>query len=157
MTGDELRTLRKHQGLSRPALAALAGLHPDSVKYWEGKARIDLRGWAPDRILNALGAGHLSQKSVYPAWRSTGNFCALMRARKRVLEANDFPVVKRRGNGRCGAKTRKGEPCQAKPLPGRKRCKFHGGMSTGPRTPEGRARIAEAQRRRWGKWRAERI
>ncbi|MTJ05051.1 MAG: hypothetical protein FH759_10220 [Sediminimonas qiaohouensis] len=50
---------------------------------------------------------------------------------------------------RCGAKTRKGKPCRAKPLPGKRRCKFHGGMSTGPRPPEGLERIAEAQRRRW--------
>ncbi|WP_363320823.1 helix-turn-helix transcriptional regulator [Roseovarius sp.] len=156
MTGDELRALRMRKGLSRPALAALAGLHPDSVKYWESKARIDLRGWAPDRILRALGAGHLSQRGIYPAWRETGVFPAPLRARNRVLEASDFPAVKRRGNGCCGAKTRKGKPCRAKPLPGKRRCKFHGGMSTGPRTPEGRGRIAEAQRRRWRAWRAAR-
>ena len=29
------------------------------------------------------------------------------------------------------------------------RCRFHGGLSTGPKTEAGRARIAEAQRRRW--------
>jgi transcriptional regulator with XRE-family HTH domain len=55
----------------------------------------------------------------------------------------------------CGAKTtRKGTPCRNKSEPGRKRCKFHGGRSTGPRTPEGKARIAEAQRARWARWRA---
>lgn len=54
----------------------------------------------------------------------------------------------------CGAKTtRKGTPCRNKSEPGRKRCKFHGGRSTGPRTVEGRARIAEAQRKRWARWR----
>lgn len=55
---------------------------------------------------------------------------------------------------RCGAKTRKGAPCQCKPEPGSKRCRFHGGASTGPKTPEGRARIAAAQKRRWLKYRA---
>ncbi|WP_420026550.1 HGGxSTG domain-containing protein [Fuscovulum ytuae] len=50
-----------------------------------------------------------------------------------------------------GAKTRKGEPCRNNSESGKRRCKFHGGMSTGPRTEEGRARIAEAQRARWGK------
>jgi hypothetical protein len=49
----------------------------------------------------------------------------------------------------CGAKTRKGQPCQAKAIPGKMRCKFHGGASTRPRTDDGKARIAEAQRRRW--------
>ena len=38
--------------------------------------------------------------------------------------------------------------------PGKARCRFHGGLSTGPRTAEGRARIAEAQRRRWRAYRA---
>jgi hypothetical protein len=50
---------------------------------------------------------------------------------------------------RCGARTRKGTACKALSEPGRRRCKLHGGKSTGPRTPEGRARIAEAQRSRW--------
>nr|WP_281282923.1 HGGxSTG domain-containing protein [Rubellimicrobium rubrum] len=55
---------------------------------------------------------------------------------------------------RCGALTRKGLPCQAHSEPGRRRCRFHGGKSTGPRTAEGVARIAEAQRKRWAVWRA---
>ena len=41
----------------------------------------------------------------------------------------------------CNAKTRTGRPCRALALPSG-RCKWHGGMSTGPRTPEGRARSA---------------
>ena len=57
------------------------------------------------------------------------------------------------GPQKCGALTRKGTPCRCKPLPGKQRCKFHGGASTGPRTPEGRERIADAQRRRWASWR----
>ena len=54
----------------------------------------------------------------------------------------------------CGAKTRRGGQCRLKAFAGKRRCKFHGGMSTGPKTREGRARIAEAQRRRWAKRRA---
>ncbi len=53
----------------------------------------------------------------------------------------------------CGAKTRKGTPCQMRPIPWSHRCRLHGGFSTGPVTAEGRARIAEAQRRRWAAWR----
>lgn len=53
----------------------------------------------------------------------------------------------------CGAKTtRKGTPCRNMSEPGRTRCKFHGGRSTGPKTAEGRERIAAAQRRRWARW-----
>ena len=48
---------------------------------------------------------------------------------------------------RCGAKTRKGTSCQKPPLTGKARCRLHGGLSTGPKTPEGKARIAAAQRK----------
>ena len=41
---------------------------------------------------------------------------------------------------KCGARNRKGTPCEVRVEPGRERCRFHGGLSTGPRTPEGRAR-----------------
>ena len=55
---------------------------------------------------------------------------------------------------RCGAMTRKGRPCVRRPVRGNKRCPNHGGLSTGPRTLEGKARIAAVQRERWRKWRA---
>jgi hypothetical protein len=45
---------------------------------------------------------------------------------------------------RCGAKTRRGTPCQR---PARKvngRCRLHGGRSTGAKSQEGRAKIAAA-------------
>ena len=39
----------------------------------------------------------------------------------------------------CGAKRRRdGEPCKARSVPGKRRCKWHGGASTGPRTEQGR-------------------
>ena len=54
---------------------------------------------------------------------------------------------------KCGARTRKGTPCQCKPIPRKRRCKFHGGASTGPKTFEGKQKIADAQRLRWALWR----
>ena len=48
----------------------------------------------------------------------------------------------------CGAQRhRDGQPCQALSEPGKRRCRFHGGRSTGPRTPEGRARALANLRR----------
>ena len=45
---------------------------------------------------------------------------------------------------RCGAKTRAGCPCKG-PAMKNGRCRMHGGASTGPKTAEGRARIAAAR------------
>mgnify|MGYP003579640596 FL=1 len=46
---------------------------------------------------------------------------------------------------KCGAKRhRRGGTCQAPAMKGKKRCRMHGGLSTGPRTPEGLARSRRA-------------
>lgn len=62
---------------------------------------------------------------------------------------------RRKERPRCGAKTRSGRPCQApavwdpvKNQPRNGRCRMHGGLSTGPKTPEGKQRALE------GTWRA---
>lgn len=52
--------------------------------------------------------------------------------------------AERNGYGLCLAKTRKGTPCIALGDGHGGRCKFHGGRSTGPRTPEGKRRSLEA-------------
>ena len=156
MTGAELRALRKQRGLSRRSLARLAGVHPDTVRYWERKAFVDLRGWAPDKLLKAMDLSELSFRNVYPGPRFEGGiFRTSTRAWDGVLGLTEKYSVTMRGAETCGALTRKGTPCRAKPLPGKARCKFHGGLSTGARTPEGIERIREAQRRRWAKWRAD--
>lgn len=53
----------------------------------------------------------------------------------------------------CGAKRSSGPGyCTLRPIKGRTRCKWHGGRSTGPKTPEGLARAmvaAHAGRDRW--------
>ena len=65
--------------------------------------------------------------------------------RQRLLEAGR---ATRLGPGwpgtRCLAKTRQGTPCQNPAIKNRSRCKLHGGLSTGPRTPEGKARSIAA-------------
>ena len=43
----------------------------------------------------------------------------------------------------CGAKTRRQTPCQGPALQNG-RCRMHGGLSTGPRTPEGLERSRRA-------------
>lgn len=57
----------------------------------------------------------------------------------------------------CGARCRDGHPCQAKAVwddtrcsVRNGRCRLHGGLSTGPKTVEGKRRVGEAAR-----WRAQ--
>jgi hypothetical protein len=72
---------------------------------------------------------------------------------ERGLSRRGLPL-KRKFRPRCYAKTRAGAPCIVRVVPGKRRCRFHGGMSTGPKTKASRARIAEAQRRRWKAFRS---
>ncbi len=50
----------------------------------------------------------------------------------------------------CGAKTRKGTPCRTSRLFPNGRCKNHGGLSTGPRTTEGKMK-AKRNLKSWKK------
>lgn len=42
------------------------------------------------------------------------------------------------GSHACAGTTRKREPCQVLPVPGKKLCRFHGGVATGPKTEAGK-------------------
>jgi hypothetical protein len=70
---------------------------------------------------------------------------------------SELPHDKRRGwlkNGnapgdyskapRCGARNRRGSSCGCPAMRNRKRCRLHGGKSTGPRTAEGLERMRAA-------------
>lgn len=66
------------------------------------------------------------------------------------LDDDGAPLPKK-DRPHCGARTRAGGNCRARIVPGKRRCRIHGGLSSGPKTPEGRALIARAQRSRWAK------
>jgi len=97
---------------------------------------------------------------ICPATRDltcSDSACGIGGKCKRLAEiglAGDGSPLRRKDRPRCGAWTRTGAPCLVRVEPGKRRCRFHGGLSTGPRTAEGKARIAAAQRRRWAEWRA---
>lgn len=64
-----------------------------------------------------------------------------------------IPITPKGERRICGAKTRTGAPCVAHVCiradgTEAKRCRLHGGLSTGPKTKEGRAAIGEANRAR---------
>lgn len=46
----------------------------------------------------------------------------------------------------CGARSKQnaGRPCRQPAMKRRNRCRLHGGFSTGPKTPEGKIRSAQA-------------
>jgi len=161
ISGASLRASRKAAGLTQRALAQRAGVSREAVQYWEAKATVPLRYGAPRAFAEVLQLPQLADLSRTNAraggWGDTAQSeerarldawvdaqMALWREREAQRQARRRVV--------CGAKTRKGGECRNKSEAGRRRCKFHGGKSTGARTPEGRARIAEAQRRRWAKW-----
>ena len=53
---------------------------------------------------------------------------------------------------RCGARTRTGAPCSRKPVPGKRRCRNHGGLSTGPKSPEAKERLRQRCLDKWQTW-----
>ena len=71
---------------------------------------------------------------VFDEWRKHG-FC---------YPLPQFPSIPDEFRGMtCGAKTRAGTPCKRRDLYVNLRCKFHGGLSTGPRTASGKTRSAQ--------------
>lgn len=122
----------------------MAGLSPYTIRYHERRARIDLRGHAIRRLFSALGL------TVTPA-PTLGYFWTPLRAHHGVWHETPRTATQsgpRRAWATCGAKTRAGLPCRSRQLYGNGRCLNHGGASTGPRTDEGKARIAAANRKR---------
>lgn len=54
---------------------------------------------------------------------------------------------------RCGARNRRGLPCQCPAMRGRRRCRVHGGLSTGAKTDDGkeRCRLAAIRSHRYSR------
>ena len=59
---------------------------------------------------------------------------------------------------KCRGKTRAGVPCAKSPIEGKRRCRLHGGLSTGPKTSAGRAAISASNTKhgRYKNWREKR-
>ncbi len=155
LSGADLRKHRKAAGLTQIDLAQLAGVGRHAVQYWEAKAIVKTREYAPRRFCEALGlpdyhtsiarAGGWGLSWVDRMQAALDAQCEAQIAAMREREAQRHA----RRRVVCGAKTRKGGQCRNKSEAGKARCKFHGGRSTGPKTSEGKKRIAEAQRARW--------
>ncbi len=138
--GSDFAFLRTASGPTQAELGETIGCGRHAVGYWEAKGIVPLAHGVPARI-----AAQFSDFLRYfrdPAKRAhLGS----------VVPRNTVQHGKQRPT--CGAKTRNDHPCRAKGEPGRKRCELHGGLSTGPRTQEGRNRISLAQQQRCAEWR----
>jgi transcriptional regulator with XRE-family HTH domain len=158
VTGAELAAGRKRAGLSQTELARQAGCGRHAVSYWECKPVVDLRAWAIERMATVLDL-----PDTPAVTRARAAWADMLAAEDAAREAAFLAHVRRlhmqcetvRAKRRViwGARTCKGTACRAMSEPGRRRCKFHGGKSTGARTPEGIERIREAQWQRWARWR----
>lgn len=114
---------------------------------------------------NAEG-GPLYPESLINKWLVYQRAGQYGRANRLLRKAVRGPGLDRRGL--CGARTRVGGTCIRSPVPNRKRCRFHGGATTGPKGPNGeelppgpkteagRERCREAALRRWADVRARR-
>lgn len=149
LTAADLREARTLARWSQQDLATRAGVHVQTVKYWESeRPGADRTGTACQMMADAFtAAGFPARIPTFKRGHAASQ-----------LPANQTPTKQGKSTApeiahRCGAKTRKGSPCQMKPQPGKRRCALHGGLSTGPATDAGKARIAEAQRARWAKHR----
>lgn len=114
------------------------GSHRQCARVMDSGVMVRTLGHEPDilEVLRILGMPEHQLRKV--------------RARRQQGRRSDHP--------RCGARRRDGGCCEmravcdgltGRPLHGG-RCRMHGGLSTGPRTPAGRAAIAESNRRRSG-------
>ena len=109
------------------------------VKSWRGAVVV------PERIADAMLLN-------LDKWHTDGRIGAYHFKRLGFLGMGGAAVwvgrVKKASRPCCGAKTRKEPPCLARVVAGAARCRLHGGLSTGPKTADGRARICESNRRR---------
>jgi len=141
--GSGVQNLRKAHGVTQRQLAKAAGLHVNSIH------RLERFETLPETSWYSVGLVGLALREIASAGISPQGVWA------RAMWSVTADTVSSRRKKECGARTRKGTACRAKAL-ANGRCKFHGGLSTGPRTAEGRARIRQAQLQRWARWRVAR-
>ena len=159
ISGTDLRAARQAAKITQADLAKRVGVSRETVQYWEAKPTI-VRRSAGERMAEALGL-RINCTTIAHTGGWGVSWCEQADAQAEVLFAAYLARTKAREALRLarlrvirGAKTRKDGQCRNKSEPRKRRCKFHGGQSTGAKTPEGLARIAEAHRQRWARVRA---
>lgn len=134
---QSLKTMRAAAGWTQKDLAAKIGRSVRTVKHWESQPG-QLDGVSVSKMEAAFRAEYITE----------GMAPLLAAERERRLQWLKKRLQKPIRHSTCDARNRKGTACRNKPIPGKRRCRFHGGLSTGPKTAEGKARIAAATRQR---------
>ena len=146
-----IRARARREGWTRDLAAAIRG----SVKK-----RLALSPRAAAAVLSRRPMVALQREDIAECtalWRSWGEQRAY-----RDIDGNVRLIgwnAPKRDRPRCGAKTRAGGSCNAPAVPGKERCRMHGGLSTGPRTKAGKRRslaAAQAGFQRWNEARRSR-
>ena len=89
-----------------------------------------------DRELRRKRQAYFAEgRRLFEAWVASGY--------DETMRPNYPPISDELKNMRCGAKTRAGTPCKRRDLCDSGRCRLHGGMSSGPRTEEGKVRSSK--------------
>lgn len=154
-TGKDLAALRRRAGMSQASLAQRVGISRQTVSYWEGKPALDGRAATLTKIACALdpSGGEVILNSRPGLGFISLHFEGVVLSEHlsliRTAQAQRKTVLAGMRRQTCKAMTRRGMECLLKSEPGKRRCRLHGGLSAGPKTVEGKARIAEAQRKRW--------
>lgn len=141
ISGNALREARLNYGASIRAVARAAGVAPSTVIRWENT---DLLPKAPTQALRCIA--HVLRVRLMERKRpvSKGPHARFFQ----FVEADTVSAP-------CMARTRHGGQCKNAPVVGKKRCRLHGGASTGPKTMTGRLICSQAARNMWAKRRAE--
>lgn len=160
ISGLEMKAERRALKFSQSEMAELISCSRHAVSYWETKQKQltwrDVRSEVPAKMLKVLQirvSSPFDQKALNA--EAIGYHCLSPEAGGTTdaakLSCSATIDGEHDGNLRrlCGAKTRTDRACRNLSETGKRRCKFHGGMSTGPKTEEGKSRIAKAQRLRW--------
>ena len=140
-SGHDLHRVRLDFNASLREVAAAARVAPSTVLRWEGKAVLPRCPTGALRNILTVLRVRLFKERFH---REIG-----------VLHAKTsayFPE-----NDICGAKTRAGTPCKKPPVSGKLRCRLHGGLSTGPKSSEGRQRCSIAMKKRWTTYRSKKV
>lgn len=132
--GTDLRNARLGYGASLRKVARYAGVSPSTVRRWEG---IEFLPLAPTGALRRIA------KSL--------RVRLFKRRRPKANKVHGVPDLVFTFPSSCKAQTRAGQPCKKRPTPGKMRCRLHGGLSTGPKTKEGRARCRATALAAWAR------